>query len=43
MIGVPGDPPVHQFDAADFNNAMPVGWLETRGLGIKYDLSHRSS
>jgi hypothetical protein len=43
MVGVAGDPPVHQFDTADFNNPVTVGWFQTRGLGIKYDLSHRSS
>jgi hypothetical protein len=43
MVGVSGDAPVHQFDAADFDYTVPVGWFETRGLGIKYDLPHRSS
>jgi hypothetical protein len=41
MVGVAGDPPVHKFNTTDFNDPVPVGWLQTRGLGIQYDLSHR--
>jgi hypothetical protein len=38
---VAGKLAIHQLNTANFNNAMPLGWLQAGGFRIKYDLSHR--
>ena len=42
VIGVAGDASIHQLDAADFDDTVPLGRVKPRGFGIKDDLSHHS-
>jgi hypothetical protein len=36
-----GQTPIHQLDTADLDDAMLLFDLQTRGLGIQYDLAHQ--
>ena len=39
--GAAGRDQIADFDRADFDDAMPLGWIETRGLGVEHDFPHQ--
>ena len=41
LQGAAGGEMIHQFDTADFDDAVAVARLEARGLGIENDFTHR--
>ena len=40
MESTTGLPPIHQLDAADFDDAMALFGLESGGFGVEDDLAH---
>jgi hypothetical protein len=40
MVTIAGQATIDQLNAADLDDAMPLGGLEARSFGIQHDLSH---